>query len=132
MPTPDGRIRVLMVEDNKEHLNLCREALPPKEFAIEGSLTGGQSLKMLESNDYDIVVLDYRLPDIQGIDLLVRMRAIDKDVPIVFVSAMDDPDLSMKVMRAGACDFIIKRFQYYTTLPQRLKDNLDWCSVEGR
>lgn len=132
MPAPDGRIRVLMVEDNQEHLNLCREALPPKEFAIEGALTGSQSLKMLESNDYDIVVLDYRLPDIHGIDLLVRMRAIDKDVPIVFVSAMDDPDLSMKVMRAGACDFIIKRFQYYTTLPQRLKDNLDWCSVEGR
>lgn len=127
MSSPET-IKVLMVDDNADHLVLCREALPAEEFTMDGAESGCEAMRALEANKYDIVVLDYRLPDISGIDLLTKIRAKKYNMPIIFVTVMDDPDLSVKALKAGACDYIVKRFQYYSTLRGRLLENLEACS----
>jgi DNA-binding response OmpR family regulator len=121
-------IKVLMVDDNTDHLALCREALPVEEFAMDGAESGCEAMRALETTKYDIVVLDYRLPDISGIDLLTKIRAKKYGMPIIFVTVLDDPDLSMRARKAGACDYILRRFQYYSTLRGRLLENLEACS----
>lgn len=129
MPSPRGKIWVLMVDDNPEHVQLCKESLPVEEFEVDVAVTGTAAMRMLEANYYDIAVLDYSLPDFSGLELLRRIKARGFKLPIVFVSASNDPDLSMRALKAGACDFIVKTFQYYTKLRSRLLENLDACSA---
>ena len=122
-------IRVLMVDDNVEHIQLCAEFLPKKEFEVDAAYTGGQAIDKLKMIKYDIVLLDYKLPDINGIDLLRKVRPLGLKIPIVFVSAMDDADLSFEAMKEGACDYIVKTFQYYNKLRERIFENLETYKV---
>jgi DNA-binding response OmpR family regulator len=132
MPTPQGKIWALMVDDNPEHLELCKESLPAEEFDVDTANTGAEALRMLEANYYDIVVLDYTLPDFSGLELLERIRARGFNVPTVFVSASNDPELSVQALKAGACDYIVKTFRYYANLRSRLLENIDACSTRRR
>lgn len=132
MPSLSGRIWVLMVDDNPEHVELCKESLPVDEFEVDVAGTGTEAMCRLEANAYDIVVLDYALPDFTGLELLRRIKVRGFDVPIVFVSASNDADLSMKALRAGACDYIVKTFRYYNNLRSRLLENIDACSIRRR
>jgi DNA-binding response OmpR family regulator len=129
MPSPNGKIWVLMVDDNPEHIELCKESLPADEFEVEVAMTGGEAMRKLEANFYDIVVLDYTLPDFTGLELLKRIKGKGYDLPIVFVSASNDADLSVRALKAGACDYIVKTFRYYANLRSRLLENIDACSV---
>ncbi|MDW5563191.1 MAG: response regulator [Methanomassiliicoccus sp.] len=114
-----------MVDDNLEHLELCSETLPKDEFYIDVATTPTEALGKLQLSQYNIVVLDYRLPYMSGLDLLAKIRGKGYKMPIVLVSALDDPDLSFKAMKAGASDYIIKKFKYYSTLRERLLDNIE-------
>jgi len=120
-------VRVLMVDDNKEHVNLCSEYLPKDEFALDPAYDAAQALVKLKANQYDILILDYALPDMNGIDLMKKIKPLGLNVPMIFVSAYDDPDLSFEALRAGACDYVVKTFQYYEGLKDRILENLDTC-----
>lgn len=122
-------IRVLMVDDNKEHVNLCAEYLPKDEFALDPAYTAMEAVSKLKGNQYDIIVLDYALPDMNGIDLMKKIKPLNLSVPMIFVSAYDDPDLSFEAMRAGACDYVVKTFQYYESLKERILENIETCPV---
>lgn len=120
-------VRVLMVDDNKDHINLCSEYLPKEEFVLDPAYDATQALVKLKANQYDILILDYALPDMNGIELMKKIKPLELNVPMIFVSAYDDPDLSFEALRAGACDFIVKTFQYYESLKDRILENLDMC-----
>jgi DNA-binding response OmpR family regulator len=122
-------IRVLMVDDNKEHVNLCAEYLPKDGFALDPAYNAMEALVKIKENKYDIIVLDYALPDMNGIDLMKKIKPLNLNVPMIFVSAYDDPDLSFEAMRAGACDYVVKTFQYYESLKERILENIDTCPV---
>jgi DNA-binding response OmpR family regulator len=122
-------IRVLMVDDNKEHVNLCAEYLPKDGFALDPAYDAMEALVKIKENKYDIIVLDYALPDMNGIDLMKKIKPLNLNVPMIFVSAYDDPDLSFEAMRAGACDYVVKTFQYYESLKERILENIDTCPV---
>ena len=121
-------VRVLMVDDNTEHINLCAEYLPKDEFRLEPAVTGQEALEKL-NDGYDIIVLDYALPDMNGIELLRKIKPLGLRIPIIMVSAYDDPDLSFDALKAGACDYIVKTFQYYEALKERILENISTCGT---
>lgn len=118
------RIKILMVEDNQDHLDLCREYLPSDDFFLDEAKDGREAFLKLKTGKYDIIILDYKLPDITGAELLKYIRERDKETPIIFVTAMDDPDISYQVIQLGASDYIPKTFQYYEKLKERILENL--------
>lgn len=120
-------VRLLMVDDNKEHVDLCVEYLPKEEFSLDPAYTAMEALSKLKSNSYDIIVLDYALPDMNGIELMKKIKPMGLQIPMIFVSAYDDPDLSFEAMRAGACDYVVKTFQYYESLKERIRENIATC-----
>lgn len=124
MVEPGAVIRVLMVDDNKEHVNLCAEYLAKEEFDLDPAYDATEAYAKLQKKSYDIIVLDYALPDMNGIDLMKKIRPLDLKIPIIFVSAYDDPDLSFEAIKAGACDYIVKTFQYYENLKDRIMENM--------
>lgn len=120
-----ARLSVLMVEDNVDHTELCREHLSAEEFELFVAYDGSQALAMSKKRPYDVILLDYMLPDINGMDLLPRIKEFQPNSRILFVSAVDDPDLSYQAIRAGASDYMIKGFGYYKDLRSRIHEALE-------
>jgi DNA-binding response OmpR family regulator len=119
-----GKVKrsVLMVEDNIDHVELCREHLLPEEFDLFVARSGTECLAAIKARPYDVILLDYMLPDTNGMDLLPRIREFQPNALVLFVSAMDDVDLSYQAIKAGASDYVIKGFGYFKTLAQRIHD----------
>ena len=120
-----AKLSVLMVEDNPDHTELCREHLSTEEFELFVARTGSEALSMSKKRPYDVILLDYLLPDTNGMDLLPRVKEFQPSSLILFVSAVDDPDLSYQALRAGASDYVIKGFGYFKTLSDRIHEALE-------
>ncbi|MCG7840472.1 MAG: response regulator [Methanomassiliicoccales archaeon] len=119
------KLSVLMVEDNIDHVDLCREHMPPEEFDLFIACNGAECLAAIKSRPYDVVLLDYFLPDTNGMDLLPRVREFQPNAFILFVSVLDDPDLSYQALRAGASDYMVKGFGYFRTLRDRIRESME-------
>jgi len=113
-----------MVEDNEDHVELCQEHLLPEEFEIFVAKNGAECLRIIKNRPYNVILLDYLLPDTNGMDLLPKIRSAQPNAVILFVSAVDDPDLSYQAIRAGATDYVIKGFGYFRTLRDRIYESL--------
>ncbi len=120
-----AKLSMLMVEDNTDHIELCREHLPQEEFELFVARTGSEALAVSKKRPFDVILLDYLLPDTNGMDLLPRLKEFQPNSLILFVSAVDDPDLSYQALRAGASDYVIKGFGYFKNLKDRIHEALE-------
>ena len=95
--------------------------------------TAAESLDLIDVNPYDIVLVDYSLPDMTGLDLLRAIKSKGSKIPVVFVTASNDTDISMKALKAGACDYFVKTFKYYDQLKGKVTiENLDYTAERAR
>jgi DNA-binding response OmpR family regulator len=77
-------------------------------YAVKSASTATEARALLRTESFDLYILDYRLPDMTGIDLCSRIRQTDKQTPIMFFSAMArDVDRKSGIM-AGATDYLVK------------------------
>lgn len=100
--------RILIVDDEEPIRFALTTILQDQGYEVDASETGNAGLKKLEENRYNIVLLDYNLPDINGLEVAQKAREIDNDVPIVFISAYGTTDVILRAIRLGAFDFIEK------------------------
>ncbi|NYT11890.1 MAG: response regulator [Methanomassiliicoccales archaeon] len=117
--------RILIVEDNEEHVALDREYLPENEFYVDSAPDKHTALQKLKNKSYDLVVLDYQLPDGNGIELLIEMKSLGIDVPVILLTNYDEPDLSFEARKLGAVDYWVKGYQYFTQLRERILESID-------
>ena len=102
------RHAILLVEDTAAHAALVRRALDADVWEIEHVTRGSDALRSFERDPTRIVLLDLSLPDTDGLQLLVRMRAIYHLAAIVVVTATDNLNVSVDAMRKGAWDYVVK------------------------
>ncbi len=129
-------IRVLYAEDNPQDADLTRSwfAAHAPEFDIEVVGTGQRCLERLRETAFDLLLLDHRLPDMDGPDVLRTLVHADIQVPVVMVTGAGDEDLPMKVLRLGAADYVPKAGNYLETLADVLRDVVEerrWIQRRG-
>lgn len=110
MSAADGVV-ILLVEDNPGDQRLVREMLDeaaPDRFRLIVAACLTDTAAILDRERVDIVLLDLRLPDGNGLDSLVKMHALLPEVPIVVLSHVEDEALAVKAVRMGAQDFLVK------------------------
>jgi PAS domain S-box-containing protein len=112
-------IRVLLVEDDPDQAEIVRRALrrhePPFEVTVVGD--GAAALDAVALRPYSIVLLDYSLPRMNGLEVLGRIRERSIQVPVVMVTGQGDERIAVDAIKAGALDYVIKTQGYLTTLP---------------
>ena len=104
-------MRVLLVEDD-EHLadTFARSLRESSGYAVDVARDGAQGLYLAESNPYDLVVLDLMLPKLDGHSLLVRYRERGYSTPVLIISARDEKESVIRLLNAGADDYLAKPF----------------------
>jgi two-component system, repressor protein LuxO len=102
--------RLLLVEDTPSILRLYHEVLKTLDVELIDAETGARALDVLDETIPDVVLLDVELPDINGIDILRRIRARDLPCAVIVVTAHGSVKTAVEAMREGAYDFIIKPF----------------------
>ncbi|RJX68474.1 sigma-54-dependent Fis family transcriptional regulator [Vibrio sinensis] len=99
---------LLMVEDTASVAALYRSYLTPLGIDINIVGTGREALESLEFRTPDLILLDLRLPDMTGMDVLHAVKQQNPDVPVIFMTAHGSIDTAVEAMRLGAQDFLIK------------------------
>ena len=104
-------IRVLLVEDNPGDARLLREAVaevrgPEFEWVTVERL--GEALRRLREERFDVVLLDLSLPDARGFETFARAAEEAPNLPIVVLTGLDDEELAVRTVQAGAQDYLVK------------------------
>ncbi len=107
-------MRILIVEDESSIANFVRDGLEEEGFAVDVVDNGKKGLEMaLDNHDqYDVILLDWMLPGLNGIEICRAIRIENKEVPIVFLTAKDTVDDVVFGLGAGANDYIRKPFSF--------------------
>lgn len=103
-------MRLLLVEDEADLAEIVARGLREAAYAVDVCCDGGQAAVAFEVNDYDIVVLDLGLPDIDGLSLLRQMRRIRPSAPILVLTARRRAEERVEGLDAGADDYLCKPF----------------------
>jgi EAL domain-containing protein (putative c-di-GMP-specific phosphodiesterase class I) len=105
---PGGR--VLLVEDSVEALDFMARVLERSGVAVVRATTGGEALTAFSPGHFDAVISDIGLPDMNGVHLMQMLRALDLDVPVVFVTGAPSLETAMGALRQGALQYLTKPF----------------------
>lgn len=105
-------MRLLIIEDEPGIANFIRDGLSEEGYVVDIAGEGRSGLAMALAGDYDLILLDWMLPGISGIELLRGYRAAGRGTPVIFLTARDTVDDAVFGLDAGANDYIRKPFQF--------------------
>src|SRR5580700_4205926 len=103
-------MRILLIEDDLVAARGISLMLKSSGAVVDHADTGEEGLELARHYDYDIVVLDLMLPDIEGFEVVRRMRISRNDTPVLILSGLSRPQVKVKGLGLGADDFITKPF----------------------
>lgn len=103
--------RILLVDDNQENCTLIESYLKrSKEYEVTTVYDAASALKATRKQPFDLILLDIMLPDLDGIELCVRLRKT-LFCPIIFISCLDDEETIVRAFRMGGDDYLTKPFR---------------------
>ncbi len=110
--------RLLVVEDDPGLRELIVDLLEDENCCVICCELGEAALQNLQDHHYDMMLLDYRLPDMTAFDLLERARKRRKEIPsFIVTTGMGDEKIAVEMMKQGACDYLVKDGQFLNLLP---------------
>ena len=116
-------MRLLVVEDETGIANFLKQGLEEESYAVDVADNGTKGLDMATSESYDLLLVDWMLPGISGIELTRQFRKSNSSTPIIFLTAKDTVDETIFGLQSGANDYIKKPF-HFEELLERIKVQL--------
>ncbi len=111
-----NNMRVLVVEDEKRIADFLSRGLQSAGYAVDVADKGGDAIDRVHSTEYDLVVLDLGLPDIDGLQVLEKIKNRKIIPPVLILSARDSVDDRVKGLEQGADDYLVKPFAFVELL----------------
>ena len=102
------RIRALVVDDDADVRNLLTGVLTRNQMTVVEAASGGEGMAALGRDEFDVVLMDVRLPDQSGLDVLSWARGAEIDTEFIVLTGQADVDTAVQAMRLGAYDFVAK------------------------
>jgi two-component system copper resistance phosphate regulon response regulator CusR len=105
-------MRILVVEDEPAAAGVLAKGLREHAYAVDVAPDAAAALEQVATADYDILILDVRLPGMSGLELCARLRAEGTAVPILMLTARGGPDQRVEGLDAGADDYLAKPYHF--------------------
>ncbi|ODS30379.1 MAG: sigma 54 response regulator [Candidatus Scalindua rubra] len=102
--------KILVVDDDDLSRNYLSEALQRNDYLVENAGDGQEAISMTDKHNYDMVFLDVRLPRMNGLKVLERIKKTSKETTVVIMTAYGSIESAVEAMKKGAYDYIIKPF----------------------
>ena len=106
----DERPRILVVDDEEYTRAYFKGILSPEDYRVSFARDGAEALETWSNASFDLLIMDIRMPGVDGMEVLKRIRVVDRDTMIIMISAYGDMDSVIEAMRLGANDFFAKPF----------------------
>ncbi len=106
-------VKILIVDDEPRVADEIEEFLVTKKFIVFKASAPSIAFKLLESNTINIVILDIKLPEMDGLDVLVKIKDKYPEIEVIMISGHGDMDTVIKAMRNGASDYFAKPFRLF-------------------
>ena len=103
--------RILIVDDEEIVIRSCLRILDGDEFQVESVQDGREALRKIEENPYDVMILDIMMPNIDGLEVLRRVKETHPNVDVIMITGLSQIDTAVQAMKLGAFDYISKPFE---------------------
>ncbi len=120
--------RILIVDDERSIRNTLKEILEFEKFTVDTAEDGPSGLKKITENNYDVVLCDIKMPVMDGMEVLQKVREAGVDTPIVMISGHGNIETAVEAIKMGAYDFVEKPLDLNRTLVT-LRNALDRSSL---
>jgi two-component system, NtrC family, nitrogen regulation response regulator NtrX len=100
--------KILVIDDERAIRNTLKDILEYEKYQVELAANSNQALEMVKTNEFDIILCDIKMPDMDGLELLPHLLKVQPDTPIVMISGHGNIDTAVEAIKKGAYDFIEK------------------------
>lgn len=102
--------QILIVDDQEEICSLLARRLIMEKYYCVVATTGKEALHHFYKNKFSLIICDLKMPGMDGLKLLEKMKALDPETMVIMITGYPDIEVAVKAMRMGAYDFIVKPF----------------------
>ena len=102
--------KILVVDDDKDMCSVISTVLKEEGYKVDKVYDGGQAIKKINARGYNLMILDYKLPDMDGIDVLKEVRKAEPALKIIMISAYGSPSIKSMAKKLGVYRFLDKPF----------------------
>ncbi len=103
-------LKILVIDDEKVICNACHLILSEKGHMVEHKTDGLSALKALQSGNYDVILLDMMLPDMEGMEILKIIKQETPQTGVIVITGYSTVANALKAMKLGAADYLAKPF----------------------
>ena len=105
-------MKVLLIEDEPKMVQSLKKGLQENQIDVDTALEGSTGYRLASENEYAVIISDVILPEVNGIDLLRRLRGIGNRTPVILLTALGQTDDKVTGFEAGADDYLTKPFEF--------------------
>ncbi|NQT33480.1 MAG: response regulator [Candidatus Omnitrophica bacterium] len=102
--------KILVIDDEASVCSMLKKFLEMKGYAADIAVSGQEGIDRVRQNAPAIVLLDIRMPGMDGVEVLKEIKRIDKNVNVIMITAVNENEIGKKCIELGAYDYIIKPF----------------------
>lgn len=102
------KIRVLLVDDEKDFIDVLAERLEARDFAASKAYDGTEALKLIRENDVDVVLLDVQMPGKDGVEVLREIKSHNPLIEVIMLTGHSTVESAVAGMKIGAYDYLLK------------------------
>ena len=100
--------KILIVDDERSIRNTLKEILEYEKYKVEEAVDGAKGYEMISNNHYDVVLLDIKMPKMDGIEVLEKAAAENPDTPFIMISGHGTLETAVECVKNGAYDYLQK------------------------
>jgi DNA-binding NtrC family response regulator len=123
---------VLVVDDDRGLLRLIEKTLQREGFSTAAAASGKDALEWFAKNSADLLLLDLKLQDIEGKELIRHLAEIQRSLPFIIITGQGDERVAVEMMKSGARDYLVKDVEFLQFLPEVVKKVMGQIQTERR
>jgi len=118
---------VLVVDDEKTVCNSCKKILTREGYNVDVALSGEEALSKVKGNEFDVLITDWKMPQLDGIEVAKRIKKENPNIAVVMITGYPSVETSIKAIRSGISDYVPKPFT-----PTELSDAMIRALARGQ
>ena len=120
----ENQKKIFVIDDDVDTCSLLSRFLTKHGFEVRYSHSGKSALNILREDNFNLVLCDFRLGDIDGTEMLMEIKKISSDVPVIIITGYSDIKTAVNVIKSGAYDYVAKPL-----IPDEILHTIDRKSV---